>query len=70
MEPPNSHSQGTERLASHHQEETLSGCIIFVAEGPNEDQGHYIRLEKGEAVIGSHDSCDLVLHDGVRFAFV
>src|SRR4051812_37565425 len=40
-----------------------AGCVIYVAEGADEDRSRYIELRTGSAVIGADAEAALVLHD-------
>ena len=57
-------SPATERVDGPQQRTDLSaGCLLYVAKADSDDRGQSLRLQSGEALIGSDSSCDLVLHD-------
>jgi len=55
------HRDATEAL--DHSDDTQSGCVLYVSDGPEEDRGQAVQLPKGRAILGSDEKCDLVLHD-------
>jgi two-component system, NtrC family, nitrogen regulation response regulator GlnG len=53
----------TEELGTDLSPEARAGCILYIAEGNEQDRGKSLKLEVGHAVVGSDDNCDLILFD-------
>ncbi len=41
----------------------LAGCVLYVSNGVEEDNGKRLALESGTAIVGTGERADLVLHD-------
>ena len=53
----------TEALEESGPRTELEGCVLYVSSGPSSSSGSFLKLERGRALIGSDETCELVISD-------